>query len=166
MQYISKYQSPLGVIFMTADEEGLTGLWLEGQKYCPTDIYKQPEENCRPVFETAKKWLDIYFSGREPDFKVPIHFSGTDFQLEVWRLLCLIPYGETVTYGFLAQQLAKTRGISRMSARAVGAAVGKNKISIIVPCHRVIGSDKSLTGYAGGIDKKAKLLKLEGVSIC
>ena len=110
----------------------------------------------------AKTWLDIYFSGREPDFKVPLHFTGTDFQNEVWEILYSIPYGQTTTYGEIAKRLAASRGLKRMSAQAVGGAVGRNEISIIVPCHRVVGSSGSLTGYAGGIDKKIELLKLEG----
>lgn len=161
MQYTSKYQSPLGEILIAADERGLTGLWFVGQKYFALYLDKENEEKETPILKDTKKWLDIYFSGQEPDFKVPFHFSGTDFQNEVWEILSSIPYGQTMTYGEIADILAKRRGLKRMSAQAVGGAVGKNGISIIVPCHRVIGANGSLTGYAGGINKKIELLKLE-----
>lgn len=162
MQYISHYSSPLGTILLAADEIGLTGLWFEGQKYFALYLDKEHEEKELPVLKQAKTWLDIYFSGREPDFKVPLHFTGTDFQNEVWEILYSIPYGQTTTYGEIAKRLAASRGLKRMSAQAFGGAVGRNEISIIVPCHRVVGSSGSLTGYAGGIDKKIELLKLEG----
>ena len=162
MQYISHYSSPLGTILLAADEIGLTGLWFVGQKYFALYLDKEHEEKELPVLKQAKTWLDIYFSGREPDFKVPLHFTGTDFQNEVWEILYSIPYGQTTTYGEIAKRLAASRGLKRMSAQAVGGAVGRNEISIIVPCHRVVGSSGSLTGYAGGIDKKIELLKLEG----
>ena len=162
MQYISHYHSPLGTILLAADEIGLTGLWFEGQKYFALYLDGEHEEKELPVLEQTKKWLDIYFSGRKPDFKVPLHFTGTDFQNEVWEILYSIPYGQTTTYGEIAKQLAAKRGLKRMSAQAVGGAVGHNEISIIVPCHRVVGTNGSLTGYAGGIDKKIALLKLEG----
>lgn len=162
MQYTSHYQSPMGNILLAADKVGLTGLWFEGQKYYALYLDKEHEEKELPVFEQAKKWLDIYFSGKKPDFKVPLHFVGTDFQNEVWEILYAIPYGQTITYGEIAQFLAEKRGVKRMSAQAVGGAVGRNEISIIVPCHRVVGTNGSLTGYAGGIEKKIALLKLEG----
>ncbi len=162
MQYISHYQSPLGDILLAADEIGLTGLWFEGQKYFALYLDKEHEEKELPVFEQTKKWLDIYFSGKEPDFEVPLHFIGTDFQNEVWKILYSIPYGQTTTYGEIAKQLAAKRGLKHMSAQAVGGAVGRNEISLIVPCHRVVGTNGSLTGYAGGINKKIALLKLEG----
>lgn len=154
MQYISRYQSPLGEILLAADEIGLTGLWFEGQKYFALYLEKELEEKELPVFEQAKKWLTVYFSGKEPDFQVPLHFIGTEFQNEVWEILYSIPYGQTITYGEIAKQLAAKRGLKRMSAQAVGGAVARNEISIIVPCHRVVGTNGSLTGYAGGIDKK------------
>lgn len=162
MQYISHYHSPLGDILLAADSAGLTGLWFEGQKYFALYLDKEHEEKELPVFEEAKRWLDIYFSGKNPDFQVPLHFTGTDFQNEVWEILYAIPYGQTTTYGEIAAQLAKKRGLPRMSAQAVGGAVGHNEISIIVPCHRVVGASGSLTGYAGGIEKKIELLRLEG----
>ncbi len=161
MQYISHYQSPLGGILLAADEIGLTGLWFEGQKYFALYLDKEHEEKEVPVFQTAKKWLDIYFAGNEPDLQVPLHFTGTDFQNEVWEILYSIPYGKTMTYGEIAKRIAEKRGLKRMSAQAVGGAVSHNEISVIVPCHRVVGTNGSLTGYAGGIEKKVALLKLE-----
>ena len=165
MQYISYYTSPLGRILMAADDIGLTGLWFEGQRYFASQLDQEHEEREIPVFIQAKKWLDIYFSGKEPDFEVPMHFKGTDFQKEVWDILCSIPYGKTMTYGEIAKQLAAKRGLGSMSAQAVGGAVGHNRISIIVPCHRVVGTNGSLTGYAGGIDKKIALLTLEKAAL-
>lgn len=162
MQYTSRYESPLGGILLAADEVGLTGLWFEGQKYFALYLHEQHEEKNLPVLEQAKTWLDIYFSGKEPDVQLPLHFTGTVFQNEVWEILYSIPYGKTMTYGEIARLLARKRGVSRMSAQAVGGAVAHNEISIIVPCHRVVGSNGSLTGYAGGIDRKIELLKLEG----
>ncbi len=165
MQYISHYKSPIGNILLAADELGLTGLWFEGQKYFALYLDKEHEEKDLPVFEIAKGWLDIYFSGREPDFTVPLHFTGTEFQNQVWEILYTIPYGHTMTYGEIAKQIAAKKGIARMSAQAVGGAVGHNEISIIVPCHRVVGTGGSLTGYAGGIEKKIALLQLEKVNM-
>ena len=161
MQYTTFYESPIGRMLLAADDTGLTGLWFEGQKYFARCLDRENEEKELPVFAEAKRWLDIYFSGKEPDFTPPLHFTGTDFQKEVWEILCAIPYGQTMTYGAIADQLAKKRGLSRMSAQAVGGAVGHNNLSIIVPCHRVVGSDGSLTGYAGGIERKTFLLNLE-----
>lgn len=161
MQYTTTYQSPLGGITLAADGEALTGLWFEGQKYYALYLDNEHEEKDLPVFQQAKEWLDIYFSGRDPGFTPSMRFTGSDFQNEVWAILAAIPYGKTRTYGDIAQELAQKRGLPRMSAQAVGGAVGKNEISIIVPCHRVVGSNGSLTGYAGGIAKKVELLKLE-----
>ena len=161
MHYINHYRSPLGTILLAADDTGLTGLWFEGQKYFAQGLDKETEEKEFSVFQTARRWLDVYFSGQAPDFQVPLHFQGTAFQKEVWEILLSIPYGETTTYGAIAKQLAAKRGLPHLSAQAVGSAVGHNKISIIVPCHRVIGADGSLTGYAGGIWRKEKLLALE-----
>lgn len=162
MQYTTTYQSPLGEILLAADETGLTGLWFDGEKYYAWNLDENHEEKEVPVFREAKRWLDIYFSGREPDFMPPMHMLGTAFQKEVWEILRTIPYGETTTYGGIAAKIAKKRGLTRMSAQAVGNAVGRNELSILIPCHRVVGTNGSLTGYAGGIDKKAALLKLEG----
>lgn len=161
MEYTSHYKSPVGSILLAADETGLTGLWFEGQKYFALCLEKEHNEKEIPLFEEVKRWLDIYFTGKKPDFTVPLHFTGTDFQNEVWKILCTIPYGQTITYGEIAKQLAAKKGWKHMSAQAAGGAVAHNKISIIVPCHRVVGANGSLTGYAGGIDKKVKLLNLE-----
>lgn len=155
----------MGEILLAADEIGLTGLWFDGEKFYADSLDPEHEERNVPVFEVVKKWLDIYFSVREPDFMPPVHMIGSEFRQQVWKLLREIPYGETITYGGLAKRLARERGLERMSAQAVGGAVGHNEISIIVPCHRVVGSDGSLTGYAGGIDKKERLLILEGVNM-
>ena len=162
MQYISRYHSPMGGILLAGDGNGLTGLWFEGQKYFALHLDKEQEEREIPLFELAKGWLDVYFSGREPDFSVPLHLMGTAFQKEVWEILRSIPYGHTMTYGEIAKQLAEKRGLPHMSAQAVGGAVGHNPISIIIPCHRVLGTDGSLTGYAGGVEKKRWLLAHEG----
>ena len=162
MQYTTKYQSPVGEILLAADDIGLTGLWFEGEKYYALSLEKDHEEKEVPVFAEVKQWLDIYFAGKEPAFMPSIHMIGTPFQMEVWELLREIPYGKTTTYGELAKQIAKRRGLERMSAQAVGFAVGHNEISIIVPCHRVVGTNGSLTGYAGGIDKKMFFLNSEG----
>lgn len=161
MQYTSRYASPLGSILLAADDIGLVGLWFEGQKYFAHGLEKTHEEKEIPLFAKVKRWLDVYFSGQAPQFAVPLHFIGSDFQKEVWELLRTIPYGQTTTYGAIAKQLAAKRGLPQMSAQAVGGAVGHNEISVIVPCHRVVGKNGSLTGYAGGIDKKAELLRLE-----
>ena len=164
MQYTGRYESPLGEIWMAADGQGLTGLWLTGQKYFAMRLGEH-EERDTPVLEEARRWLDVYFSGKKPDFAVPLHYEGTDFQKAVWDILCTIPYGSTITYGEIAARMAAQKGVKRMSAQAVGGAVGHNPISIIVPCHRVVGSNSSLTGYAGGIQKKISLLTLEGVDM-
>ena len=161
MLYTSCYSSPLGQLLLAGDEAGLTGLWFEGQKYYPHSLSPAYEARGLPLFEAARRWLDQYFAGREPDIAVPLHFTGTAFQNEVWALLCEIPYGRTATYGEIAARLAAKRGVPHLSAQAVGGAVGRNKISLLVPCHRVIGANGSLTGYAGGLDRKARLLALE-----
>lgn len=161
MQYTSHYESPIGGILLAADQKGLTGLWFDGQKYYANHLDSEHEEKNLPIFEETKRWLTIYFSGREPDFTPSLHIQGSSFQLAVWEILQKIPYGKTMTYGEIAEIIAKQKGLSHMSAQAVGGAVGHNRISIIVPCHRVVGANGSLTGYAGGIDKKVKLLALE-----
>ena len=165
MQYISHYQSPVGGILLAADEAGLTGLWFEGEKFYAEGLDPVNEEKDIPVFDDVKRWLDNYFSGQEPDFIPPLHMFGSDFRQCVWTILREIPYGETTTYGALARRIAAERGLERISAQAVGGAVGHNEISIIVPCHRVVGSNGSLTGYAGGLQKKIKLLTHEGVDM-
>lgn len=161
MTFLQHYNSPLGGILLAADEIGLTGLWFDGQKYFARDLPAEHVEQNTPVLSEAKRWLDIYFTGRKPDFTPPLHPIGSVFRQAVWEILLQIPYGQTTTYGEIARQLAAKLGLPRMSAQAVGGAVGHNEISIIIPCHRVVGTSGSLTGYAGGIDKKVKLLELE-----
>ena len=163
MMYTLHYASPLGGILLAADEIGLTGLWFDGEKYFADGL--DPEHTAQEtlILREAKLWLDVYFSRQEPNFTPPLHPIGSPFRQEVWELLLQIPYGQTTTYGALAKQLAEKHGLPRMSAQAVGGAVGHNEISIIIPCHRVVGTNGSLTGYAGGIDKKVKLLTLEKV---
>ena len=161
MTFLQHYNSPLGGILLAADEIGLTGLWFDGQKYFARDLPAEHVEQNTPVLSEAKRWLDIYFTGREPDFTPPLHPIGSVFRQAVWEILLQTPYGQTTTYGEIARQLAAKLGLPRMSAQAVGGAVGHNEISIIIPCHRVVGTNGSLTGYAGGIDKKVKLLELE-----
>lgn len=160
MVSIQQYRSPLGGILLAADEVGLVGLWFEGQKYFARTL---PAEHCTqttPILAEAVRWLDLYFAGQVPNFTLPLHPTGTSFQQAVWKILLQIPYGRTITYGEIARQLAARQG-GRVSAQAVGGAVGHNQVSIIIPCHRVVGANGSLTGYAGGIDKKVKLLELE-----
>jgi len=154
MPYRAVYDSPLGAILLASDGTGLTGLWFQGQKYEP-DLTGFQEDGDLPLFQEVRRWLDVYFSGEEPDFFPPLHPAGTAFQRAVWERLWTIPYGETTAYGAIARGLGA-------SAQAVGGAVGRNPISILTPCHRVVGSDGSLTGYAGGIRRKIALLKLEG----
>lgn len=167
MIYKTHYDSPLGGMLLSADDKGLTGLWFDGQKYFAYGLEELEacEEQENSILTEAKRWLDIYFSGKEPDFDLPISLSGTDFQKKVWGILCTIPYGKTMTYGQIAAQLAAEQGAAHMSAQAVGGAVGHNPLSIIVPCHRVVGTNGSLTGYAGGIDRKIELLTLEGINM-
>ena len=161
MNAVSTYQSPLGELLLAADEEGLTGMWFQGQKYFAAGLGEETEPRGLPVFEEAKRWLDLYFQGKQPDFFPALHMQGTPFQKLVWELLLQIPYGETITYGELAGQIAAQLGRTSMSAQAVGGAVGHNKISILIPCHRVVGRDQNLTGYAGGLERKKWLLELE-----
>lgn len=165
MQYITTYSSPVGGILLAADDIGLTGLWFDGEKFYAKSLDPVHTEKEVPVFKGVKRWLDLYFSGKKPDFMPPVHMIGSAFQLSVWNILTEIPYGQTTTYGEIARQIAARRGVDRMSAQAVGGAVGHNEISIIVPCHRVVGTNGSLTGYAGGVDKKVHLLTLEGVDM-
>lgn len=217
------YISPFGKMLLSADAEGLTGVWFVGQKYFASRLQDAQDlsvlnaadnpdastvahfpavlndfddtasnlvnvssnfgDASNSVVQTssiqanatqssavqalrmAKRWLDEYFTGIEPTVQVPLHLVGTDFQNEVWEILQTIPYGKTITYGDIAKQIAAKRGIARMSSQAVGGAVGHNPVSIIVPCHRVVGSNGNLTGYAGGIDKKVALLTLEGLDM-
>ena len=161
MTVIQHYRSPLGGILLAADEVGLTGLWFDGEKYFADNLPARHTVGETPTLAETKRWLDIYFTGREPGFLPPLHPIGSAFRQSVWELLLRIPYGQTTTYGEIAQELAAKRGLARISAQAAGGAVGHNEISILIPCHRVVGMSGSLTGYAGGISKKAKLLELE-----
>ncbi|MDD6568171.1 MAG: methylated-DNA--[protein]-cysteine S-methyltransferase [Eubacteriales bacterium] len=161
MIYTYDYNSPLGKITMASEGETLSGLWFEGQKYFADTIKGESEKKLIPVFDETIKWLDIYFGGKEPNFTPKISITGTPFKKAVAKIMLTIPYGKTMTYGEIAQKIAKQKGIEKMSAQAVGGAVGHNSISIIIPCHRVVGKNGSLTGYAGGIDRKIELLKLE-----
>lgn len=161
MNYINFYQSPLGPITMNSDGTALTGLWFNGQKYFGSTIKDPTVQKKLPIFEHTKTWLDLYFKGEHPTFIPPIKLTGSSFRLSVWKILQDIPYGQTVTYAQIAKVISSEKGLKHMSAQAIGQAVGHNPISIIVPCHRVIGSNGNLTGYAGGIDKKIELLALE-----
>ena len=161
MVTVKYYDSPLGLIFLAADDTGLIGLWFEGQKYYAQGLPEERREAETPVLTQTKDWLDIYFSGKEPDFTPKLHPIGSPFRQEVWRILLQIPYGQTMTYGEIARQMEKLQNRPHMSAQAVGGAVGHNGISIIIPCHRVVGTKGNLTGYAGGLDKKMALLELE-----
>ena len=161
MIFIQHYDSPLGGILLAADEIGLTGLWFDGQKFFARDLPAERVEQNTPALSEVKRWMDSYFTGKEPDFMPPLHPIGSAFRRSVWDILLRIPYGQTSTYGEIARQLAEKQGRPRIAAQAVGGAVGHNKISIIIPCHRVVGTNGSLTGYAGGIDKKVKLLEWE-----
>ena len=161
MTHIHDYSSPVGRILLAANEKSLTGLWFYGAKYFAAGIESERTEVLTPVLEQTERWLDIYFTGKEPDFFPPLHPMGSIFRQSVWDILLQIPYGQTTTYGEIAHRLARKQGLSKMSAQAVGGAVGHNEISIIIPCHRVVGTNGSLTGYAGGIAKKIWLLELE-----
>ena len=163
MIYKTYYSSPIGKLLLASDGESLTGLWIEGQKHYLYKINEQLVTNDNlEIFKEVKNWLDKYFKGEKVNINnLKLNPSGTKFQNEVWQVLCSIPYGEIITYKETAEKVAINLNKERMSAQAVGRAIGHNPISIIIPCHRVIGSDGNLTGYAGGIDKKIKLLQIE-----
>ena len=161
MVYTWHYDSPLGGITLASDGDALAGLWLDGQHIFADSLEKEREEKLLPVFEDTCRWLDIYFSGKDPGFTPKLNVRTTEFRKRVWEILLTIPYGKTMTYGEIAAQIAREKGLKQMSAQAVGGAVGHNPISLIIPCHRVVGAGGSLTGYAGGIDKKARLLQME-----
>ncbi|MDR2607879.1 MAG: methylated-DNA--[protein]-cysteine S-methyltransferase [Treponema sp.] len=165
MEYIQKIKSPVGVLTVSSDGKNICGLWIEGQKYFAKTLEKDVLEQNLPIFDKIQKWLDIYFSGEEPDFMPPLMPKGSPFQKSVWANLSKIPYGKTTSYGELAKQFELDNRGRRTSARAVGGAVGHNPISILIPCHRVIGKNGDLTGYAGGVSVKIKLLELEGITI-
>lgn len=161
MEVRTDWLSPLGPVILAANGEALTGLWFRGQKYEPRDLDRVPRQEDLSVFRDARSWLERYFSGRDPGPPPPLAPLGTAFQQEVWAHLAAIPYGATRTYGEIAAQMAFRRDFGRMSARAVGSAVGRNKISLMIPCHRVVGAAGALTGYAGGLERKKALLALE-----
>lgn len=165
MQYTDHYDSPMGGMTLASDGEALTGLWFDGQKYFADTLTDEHKEAELPVFDETRRWLDIYFSGIEPSFTPPLHMIASPFRRRVWESLLRIPYGRTTTYYAIAREIATERGLKSMSAQAVGGAVGHNSISLIIPCHRVVGTNGSLTGYAGGIDKKIRLLQLEHVPL-
>ncbi|MCR5600031.1 MAG: methylated-DNA--[protein]-cysteine S-methyltransferase [Ruminococcus sp.] len=161
MVFKHHYISQLGSITLTSNGESITGLWFDGQKNFPHKLISESTKAKLPIFTQTINWLDTYFSGKVPNFTPHIHLNTTPFRKAVYEILLSIPYGQTMTYGEIANIIAEQKGIERMSAQAVGGAVGHNPILIIVPCHRVVGADGSLTGYEGGLDKKIELLKLE-----
>ncbi len=167
MYYSTEYESPVGTLTLASDGKAVCGLWLDGQKYHGATIPDAMEsDDGAPGFGELRRWLDAYFAGERPAIAdVPLAPIGSEFQRLVWRLLTEIPYGEVTTYGALAEQVARERGGRRTAPLAVGGAVGHNPISIIIPCHRVVGSDGSLTGYAGGLTRKTWLLEHEGVDM-
>ncbi len=169
MYYSTIYPSPIGAITLACDGDGknLVGLWTEGQKYYGATISETMITNDDiPLFNITKRWLDRYFAGEKPNIiELSLAPIGGEFRQGVWKILCEIPYGEVITYGHIAKKIATKMGKKSMSSQAVGGAVGHNPISIIIPCHRVVGSNGSLTGYAGGIQMKRKLLELEGVDM-
>ena len=161
MDCMYHYDSPLGGITMTGDGRVLTGLYFDGQRDAAAALSAARPDRNLPVFDETVRWLDIYFSGKAPGFTPAMRLTGTAFQHAVWDILLTIPYGQTMTYGQVAERLTGWTGLRRASARAIGGAAGHNPALLIVPCHRVIGADGSLTGYAGGIDRKAELRRLE-----
>ena len=161
MVYTCKYTSPIGNMLLAADEVGLTGLWFEGQKYFASTLPSEHVQKETEILTQAKDWLDICFSGEKPKLTPPLNPQGTPFRKAIWEILLRIPYGQTVTYGEIAKVFAQEKGLAKMSTQAVGGAVGHNPISLVIPCHRVVGANGSLTGYAGGIERKQKLLELE-----
>ena len=165
MYFYEFYDSPMGRLTLASDESSIIGLWLEHQRFYMDVLQgRECEKKETDVICLAKIWLDKYFAGEKPAIdELPIKFIGSDFRVEVWQMLTEIPYGEVITYGDLAKRIAEKSCIKAMSAQAVGGAVGRNPISIIVPCHRVIGVNGNLTGYSGGISTKIKLLEFEGV---
>ena len=161
MQYWTEYESPVGSLTMAGDGQNLTGLWMSGQKYFGATLAAGSERRDLPVFDRARDWLDRYFTGQAPKMNLPLAPAGSEFRQAVWRILLSIPYGRLTTYGAIAKEMAADSGRASVSAQAVGGAVGHNPISIIIPCHRVVGGNGSLTGYAGGLEKKKRLLTLE-----
>ena len=176
--YTCQYDSPLGMITVACDDEAIIGLWFNGQRHfgniLPSETVELGENELRTstvgckanaLLEEARRWLDVYFSGQEPDFLPPLRYDSTPFRKVVCDIMLTIPYGKTMTYGEIADMIATERGIEKMSAQAVGGAVGHNPISLMIPCHRVVGTNGSLTGYGGGIARKLKLLELENADM-
>ena len=163
MDYTQHYDSPLGGILLASDGHALTGLWFDGQKYYADTLAAVHAEKTLPVFEETKRWLELYFQRKKPSFIPAVNLRTTACRKAVLEILMTIPYGQTLTYGQVAALVARRQGTGAVSARAVGSAVGRNPVSLIVPCHRVVGADGSLTGYAGGLERKAALLRMEGV---
>ena len=161
MIFTTEYDSPLGTITLACDEKALVGVWFNGQKYFGSGLLEKHVSKETALLQQGKQWLDIYFSGKEPDFLPPLRYDSTPFRKRVYDILLTIPYGKTMTYGEIAAQIANERGVPHMSAQAVGGAVGHNPISLFIPCHRVVGANGNLTGYAGGLERKAKLLEME-----
>lgn len=167
MHYLMIYNSPVGDLTIVVDEENVIGLWIKNQKYFMSSVPSDIVPNCNiEIMQKTKNWLDRYFNGEKTDIKeLSLKPNGSEFRQIVWNILCQIPYGEVITYGEIAKEAQKILNKDKMSAQAIGGAVGHNPISIIIPCHRVVGTDGSLTGYAGGIDVKKKLLELEKVDM-
>ncbi len=162
MYYSTNYESPLGEMLIVSDGEAICGVWFYGQKHFKsTVIGKTIHDDGLSIFKKAKQWFEDYFNGKNPQINFQLKPEGSKFRQKVWKILSEIPYGETLTYGEIASQISPN-----MSAQAVGGAVGRNPISILIPCHRVLGSDGKLTGYAAGLDKKIELLKIENISTC
>lgn len=165
MIYTMHYHSPIGDLLLAEKHKALVGVWMDGQRYLPDLTKEDVQDNPDSLLlKQTKEWLDRYFNGERPSVgELALAPEGSEFGKAVWRLLCEIPYGKVTTYGELSKKIAAERKLDRMAAQAVGGAVGRNPISIIIPCHRVVGADGSMTGYGGGIDRKQKLLALEGV---
>ena len=161
MDYTYHYTSPIGGITMASNGESLTGLWFDGQKYFASTLSQRHVEKQLPIFDRTCEWLDLYFSGKSPDFIPPVFMYVSNFRRDVYEILMTIPFGETMTYKEVADLIAKKHRIISMSAQAVGGAIAHNPISLVIPCHRVIGTNGKLTGYAGGLDKKEWLLNME-----
>ena len=156
--YAAQYDSPVGKLLLTCREDGLTGIWYDRE--IPACMHRN-----HPILQQTKLWLDSYFRGENPGFEISLSLEGTEFQKQVWNMLLNIPYGKTKTYGEIAREMAAMRGRKNMSSQAVGQAVGRNPISILIPCHRVVGTKGRLTGYAGGMERKIWLLRNEGRQI-
>lgn len=161
MVYMTEYTSPLGPITLACGEDAIIGLWFNGQRHFGNILPEQIEKKEHPLLADAKRWLDAYFSGEKPGFLPPLRYDSTPFRKMVCEIMLTIPYGKTMTYGQIAAEIAKRQGVEKMSAQAVGGAVGHNPISLMIPCHRVVGTSGSLTGYGGGIARKVRLLELE-----